>query len=522
MISRASGILLHITSLPSRYGIGDLGPEAHAFVDFLARGGQSYWQLLPLTPTNGGTGNSPYNAYSAFAGNPLLISPDLLLERGFLSLENLREVPCWADDRVEYARVTLWKDRLLTIAFENALSWLPGRRAYQDFKTDNNGWLEDYALFAALKAHFEGLPWYYWPKEIRFRHPASLAMWHERLNLQVELELFKQFVFFEQLQELKAHCATRHIRLFGDMPIYVSLDSCDVWSHAELFDLDAHRLPVHVAGAPPDYFSEKGQLWGNPIYDWERMEREGFTWWIERLRQNKTLYDLVRLDHFRGFAAFWQVPACSKTARNGVWRPCPGKRLFERVLEELPDLDIVAEDLGHITEDVRELMNHFGFPGMKVLQFAFSDDLPNNPYIPHNVDRHSVIYTGTHDNNTLQGWYANDLTPAERELVGEYLGTTLDPHGLHWAMIRTAMMSVADLCVLPLQDVLELGGEARMNRPSETEGNWAWRVPRERVSEDLAQKLFRMTWLYGRTGAENGASPGGKELQGRERDQESM
>ncbi|MGX9364502.1 4-alpha-glucanotransferase [Desulfoplanes sp. PS50] len=503
MTRRASGILLHITSLPSRYGIGDLGPEAYNFVDFLASAKQTYWQLLPLTPTNSGTGNSPYNAYSAFAGNPLLISPDLLLAQRFLSSENLREVPCFPDDRVEYARVAMWKDRLLTIAFENGLSWLPGRSGYQDFKTNNQGWLEDYALFASLKQHFEGLPWYYWPKDIRFRHPSSLDTWRNRLNLQMERERFKQFVFFEQLGNLKGYCATKGVRLFGDMPIYVSLDSCDVWSHPELFDLDANRLPIHVAGAPPDYFSKKGQLWGNPVYDWERMEDNGFAWWTDRLGHNQKLYDTVRLDHFRGFAAFWQVPACSRTARNGVWRPCPGKRLFEKVLSELPDLDIIAEDLGHITDDVRELMDHFGFSGMKVLQFAFSDDLPNSPYIPHNVDKHSVFYTGTHDNNTLQGWYENDISLEERELAAEYLGTGHDFHGLHWAMIRAVMMSVAHVCVFPLQDVLELGGEARMNRPSETDGNWAWRVRRERLSEAVARKLARMVWLYGRDAAAN-------------------
>ncbi len=501
MMQRAGGVLLHITSLPSRYGIGDMGPGAHAFADFLVRAGQTYWQLLPLTPTNSGTGNSPYNAYSAFAGNYLLISPDLLEDRGYLSPENLREVPAFPDDRVDYARVAAWKERLLNIAFENGLSWLPGRPEYQEFKASNAWWLEDYALFASLKRHFDGLPWYYWPRDIRFRHPAALAEWRERLNMEVERERFKQFVFFEQWHDLRTHCAHNHITLFGDMPIYVSLDSCDVWAHPELFELDANLLPIHVAGAPPDYFSKKGQLWGNPVYDWERMAANGFAWWIDRLRHNGTLYDTVRLDHFRGFAAFWQVPACSKTARNGVWRPCPGRELFELVRERLPELDIIAEDLGHITDDVRELMAHFNFPGMKILQFAFGDDLPKNPYIPHNVGTNSVIYTGTHDNNTLKGWYENDLSPHERKLVAEYLGTDRDYHVLHWAMIRAAMMSTADLCILPLQDILELGSEARMNTPSKRDGNWAWRVTQDSLTRDLAKKMARWTWLYGREGS---------------------
>jgi 4-alpha-glucanotransferase len=500
MKQRASGILLHITSLPSRYGVGDLGPGAHAFADFLARAGQTYWQLLPLTPTNSGTGNSPYNAYSAFAGNPLLISPDLLVAQGYLSPENLADVPAFGDDRVEYARVTPWKKQLLNIAFENGLSWLPGRSGYQDFKAAHGWWLEDYALFASLKHHFEGLPWYYWPRDIRFRHPAALEEWRERLSMEVERERFKQYIFFDQWESLKARCERHHIRLMGDMPIYVSLDSCDVWAHPQFFDLDDNLLPIHVAGAPPDYFSKKGQLWGNPVYDWERMAASGFSWWLDRFRHNGMIYHAVRLDHFRGFVAFWQVPAGSKTARNGVWRPCPGKQLLQLVQEKLPHLDLVAEDLGHITPDVRELMVSLGFPGMKILQFAFGDDLPNNPYLPHNIDENCVVYTGTHDNNTLRGWYAKELSLEQQALVAEYLGTDKVYHAVHEALIRAAMMSRARVCMLPLQDVLDLGSEARMNTPSQRNGNWVWRVLPEQLPRELAGKLARWTWLYGRQG----------------------
>ncbi|WP_462324443.1 4-alpha-glucanotransferase [Desulfoplanes sp.] len=498
-MDRASGILLHISSLPSDYGIGDLGPGAHRFVDYLAQSQQSYWQILPLTPTNSGTGNSPYNAYSAFAGNPLFISPDILAEQGYLRPEHL-EIPGFAPDRVEYANVGMWKSHILNIAFENGLSWLPGRESYARFIGANRAWLDDYALFAALKEHFQGLPWYYWPETIKLRTPGGMGQWRERLSLETERERFKQYIFYGQWNGLKQYATDRGVRLFGDMPIYVSLDSCDVWSHPELYELDTKRMPIYVAGAPPDYFSKQGQLWGNPVYNWERMEQNGFTWWIERLRHNGSMYDLVRLDHFRGFAAYWQVPACSKTAQNGVWRPCPGRRLFQRVRTELPEVDIVAEDLGHITEDVRALMAEFGFPGMKILQFAFADDMPNNPYIPHNIGPNSVVYTGTHDNNTLLGWYTNDIGSRERRLVAEYLGTDGENSEIVWGMVRMAMMSVAELCVFPLQDLLECDSRARMNTPSKTEGNWDWRVQGDRLTRELAQKLARMTWLYGRGG----------------------
>ncbi|MDD2219238.1 MAG: 4-alpha-glucanotransferase [Desulfoplanes sp.] len=500
-MQRKNGILLHISSLPSPYGIGDLGPEAHAFVDFLARSKQSCWQILPLNPTNSGTGNSPYNAYSASAGNPLFISPDVLMEQGMLCRENVTPSSPFAQDHVEYARVVAWKNHLLKIAFESALPWLQNQQAYTTFCSVNGPWLEDYALFAALKEHLQGLPWYYWPEDLKCRKTEALSRWQQKLSLEIEREKFKQFLFFQQWQTLKNHCNQQGITILGDMPIYVSLDSCDVWSHPELFVLDSHLLPIFVAGAPPDYFSTQGQLWGNPVYDWEQMESTGFSWWVERLRLNGTIYDAIRLDHFRGFAAFWQVAAGEKTAENGVWRPSPGKALLTKVRAKLPDLELIAEDLGYITDDVRELMAAFGLPGMKILQFAFSANLPENPYIPHNIPRHSVVYTGTHDNNTLKGWYQQEAQPAEKAAVQEYLGLQGRDKEIPAALIRTAMMSVANLCILPLQDLLELGAEARMNTPSKTDGNWGWRVTKEQLSSGLAIRLARMTWLYGRSPA---------------------
>jgi len=500
-MDRKNGILLHISSLPSPYGIGDLGPDAHAFVEYLGQSKQSCWQILPLNPTNSGTGNSPYNAYSASAGNPLFISPDILLEQGILSRENVTPPSPFAQDHVEYARVAAWKNHLLKIAFENALPGLQNHNSYTTFCSRNSPWLKDYALFAALKEHLQGLPWYYWPEDLKCRKTEAVSRWQQKLSMEIEREKFKQFLFFEQWNTLKHHCTRQGVTILGDMPIYVSLDSCDVWSHPELFVLDDQLLPIYVAGAPPDYFSAKGQLWGNPIYDWERMENTGFSWWVERLRLNGTIYDAIRLDHFRGFAAFWQIAAGEKTAENGTWRPAPGKALLGTVRTKLPDLKLIAEDLGHITDDVRELMHEFGLPGMKILQFAFSENLPENPYIPHNIPKKSVIYTGTHDNNTLSGWYTGEAGAAEKQAVKEYLGQGNNRHDVHWAMIRTAMMSVADLCILPMQDLLELGSEARMNTPSKTDGNWGWRVTREQLSKELATRMARMTWLYGRSPA---------------------
>ena len=497
-MQRAHGILLHISSLPSPYGIGDMGPGAFAFVDFLHRSNQSCWQILPLGPTNGGTGNSPYSTYSAFAGNPLFISPDLLKEQECISRENLASLPDFSRTHVEFARVVAWKNHLLKIAFENALPKLRTRDSYHAFCRDQAFWLDDYALFAALKEHFEGLPWYYWPEDLKRRHAGALREWQTKLSLEIQREKFKQFIFFQQWHALKTHCVEQGIEILGDMPIYVSLDSCDVWSHPDLFELDAGLFPIFVSGAPPDYFSKDGQLWGNPIYDWKKMETTGFAWWMDRLRMNGSMYDAIRLDHFRGFAAFWQVAACEKTAENGVWRPAPGKALLEMARARFPELKLIAEDLGHITEDVRELMQHFGFPGMKILQFAFSGNLPKNPYIPHNIPENSVVYTGTHDNNTLKGWYAGDASPEEKRSIREYLGLGKQTDDVHGALIRAAMMSAAHLCILPMQDLLELGAEARMNTPAQTHGNWAWRVTREELGTDLSTRLARMTWLYGR------------------------
>ncbi len=498
-MQRVHGILLHISSLPSPFGIGDLGPGAHAFVDFLHAGRQSCWQILPMGPTNSGTGNSPYNAYSAFAGNPLFISPELLQEQGLLSKENLHSPPDVSPDRVEFARVVAWKEHLLKIAFENGLPAFRSSKDALTFCRTHSFWLDDYALFIALKHHFEGLPWYYWPEDLKTRHPGALREWRERLSLEIEREKFKQWLFFEQWQRLKSHCSKKGIEILGDMPIYVSLDSCDVWSHPHLFELDNHLFPIFVSGAPPDYFSKEGQLWGNPIYAWEKMEANGFTWWMERLRMGGFMYDALRLDHFRGFAAFWQVAAGEKTAENGVWRAAPGKALLEKARERFPRLKLIAEDLGHITPDVRELMQHFGFPGMKILQFAFSGNLPENPYIPHNIPENSVVYTGTHDNNTLRGWYANEATPEEKRSIREYFGGGDTAEDVHDIIIRAAMMSSARLCILPLQDMLNLGSEARMNTPAQTRGNWGWRVRREHLSPHLSNRIARMTWLYGRT-----------------------
>ncbi len=501
MAHRNSGILCHVTSLPSRFGVGDFGPGAFAFADFLQQAGQRCWQVLPLSPVNGGAGDSPYSGYSAFAGNFLVISPEELVQKGWLRRKDLEGAPDFPTDRVDYDQVRTWKKGLLDHAFDLALPRLRGLKRFSEFREQCRAWIEEYALFAALKEHFNGQPWYQWPDPIRMRDPEAVASWRERLSYAVFREMFFQFLFYEQWEALKAYCNERDIRIMGDIPIYVSLDSCDVWSRPELFELDRQRRPVYVAGAPPDYFSKTGQLWGNPVYDWKRQSEEGFAWWVDRITHAMVCFDMVRLDHFRGFAAYWQVPAGEKTAENGVWIPGPGRHLFDTLVREVGELPLIAEDLGMITEDVRELMSRYGFPGMRVLQFAFDGEFAANEYLPHNFEHNTVVYTGTHDNNTVSAWFARELDDQGRELVRRYIGAfgRRDREHIAESMLRLAMASVAGLCIVPLQDVPGIHGQ-RMNTPGKSGGNWAWRVRRQDLCEDVATALSEMAEVYGRTG----------------------
>ena len=483
---RAAGILLHPTSLPGPDGIGDLGPSAHRFLDWLAEAGVSLWQMLPLGPT--GYGNSPYQCFSSFAGNPLLIHVD-----------GVAGIP---DGDIDYPAVISYKRSLLR---RTTLGLTVGEE-YRTFVAREGGWLEDYALFMALKEAHGGVAWTDWEAGAALREPAALDRWRLRLAPEVEHYRREQWLFFSQFQSLKQAARARGVRLMGDLPIYVAHDSADVWAAKSLFKLDATGRLVTQAGVPPDYFSATGQLWGNPIYDWDAMRAHGYDWWIRRIRSAFELFDLVRIDHFRGFEAFWEVPGTDTTAVNGRWTPGPGAELFEAVSHALGPLPIVAENLGVITPAVEALREQFGFPGMSILQFAFGADDRACAFLPHCYEQSLVVYTGTHDNDTTAGWWAStgleDSTRSEAEVAQEkdfarrYLAS--DGGEMHWTLIRAALASVADTAIIPLQDVLGLGSEARMNRPGRESGNWAWRFRWDQLTPEIRERLAGLITLYQR------------------------
>jgi 4-alpha-glucanotransferase len=488
-MERVSGVLLHPTSLPGRYGIGDLGPEACRFADWLAEAGQGIWQVLPLGPV--GYGESPYQLFSAFAGNPLLLSPEILQERGWLTPDDLRDVPRFAEDTVEFERVIPWKTALLHKAFARFRTHLgdADRAKYSDF-TAHAEWLGPYAEFMARRTANDGASWSSW-------RSGTIAAPEE-----MEYHRFVQFEFFRQWTALREYARQRGIRFMGDVPIYVSHDSADVWSHPELFQVDVRGRSLAVAGVPPDYFSATGQLWGNPLYRWDRLAAEGYAWWVDRMRAALGLFDMFRMDHFRGFQAYWDVPAGEPTAAKGCWSPGPGAALFETLEAELGKLPLIAENLGVITPDVEALRNRFGFPGMAVLQFAFGQDSQAESFRPHNYERNLFAYTGTHDNDTVMGWWhsqggdstrTTDDVRTEKALALHYLNT--DGREINWVWIRALMASVAKAVLFPMQDVLGLGSESRMNTPSVATGNWRWRM---RSAGDAA-RMRGLARLYGRT-----------------------
>ncbi len=498
MKKRGSGILLHITSLPSIYGIGDMGPEAFQFVDFLAESGQSIWQVLPLNPTDPAHGNSPYSSISAFGCNPLLISPELLIKQGFLDKNELASFPDFPKGRIDYCAMVPLKKQLFKKIYDRVKAQgIP--EDYQLFCSENGYWLNDFALFVALKEHYQGRSWNEWPIEIRDRHPDSLQAMEKQLAHRLEQAKILQYIFINQWLSLKNYCRKNNVQIFGDIPIYVNYDSVDVWTHPALFKLDETKKPTAVSGVPPDYFSETGQLWGNPVYRWDVLRETGYDWWTQRIRHNLNLFDIIRIDHFRGLAAYWEISAEETTAINGKWIKGPGKDLLYTLRNHFPSLPIIAEDLGIITPDVTELMEHFELPGMKLLVFAFGDDLPTNPYVPHNHIKNCLIYTGTHDNNTVKGWFEKEITPEAKKRLFQYFGREIGLDEIHWEMVRLAMMSVANIAILPMQDILGLGSEARMNLPASANGNWQWQLGRQQITSDLAAKLFEMTQTYGRT-----------------------
>lgn len=491
---RASGILLHPTSLPGRYGIGDLGNTALNFIDFLADAKQSIWQILPLGPT--GYGDSPYQCFSAFAGNPLLISPDKLLEEGLLTPEDVNDVPDFPHAYVDYGPVINYKHKLLRRAvrrFDSEASQAL-RSAFDTFCLEEAAWLDDFALFMALKNAHDGAMWVTWDQDLAQRTPAAIAHWGSKLKAEVQHQKLLQFLFFHQWRTVKRHANERGIRIIGDIPIFVAYDSADVWSNPELFFLDEKGQPTVVAGVPPDFFSKTGQLWGNPLYRWDVMAKQNFDWWVDRFRAIFAQVDIVRLDHFIGFAHYWEVPAGEETAVNGQWVRGPHKALFHMVEDALGKLPIIAEDLGLITPQVEALRDEFEFPGMKVIQFAFGGD-PRDPFLPHNYPNNCVAYTGTHDNDTSLGWFRS--APAkERSFAQRYLGR--DGEDFAWDLIRAAMSSVADTVVIPLQDVFALGSEARMNYPGRAAGNWGWRFTPDMIQGRHSERLRDMTALYSR------------------------
>ena len=477
---RASGLLLHVTSLPSPYGIGDVGPAAMAWIDQLCDAGQSWWQSLPLGPT--GYGNSPYQSLSSFAGNGILISPDWLIEDGLLRATYCAP-PSFSETAIDYGKVITFKLRLLESAWINFSTAARAelRFAFEQFCHDQAHWLEDYALFRVLKAKYNGAYYLEWPAELVKRMPEALAQARRDLASEIDQVRFAQFVLFRQGERLKRHARAKGVRLIGDLPFFVSPDSSDVWANPELFLLDEQQRPRFVAGVPPDYFSSQGQLWGNPVYDWDVLRRTGYRWCIDRIRALLAHVDVIRLDHFRGFAAAWHVPAGATTAQSGQWVQGPGADFFSAVQKELGVLPFIAEDLGLITPDVRALREQFQIPGTRVLQFAF-DGRSDNPYLPQNYVPNTVVYTGTHDNPTSRGWY-EELPPNQRQNLWRYLKSPEGESGeVAWDLIRLAWSSVAALAIAPLQDLLNLGREGRMNVPGRAEGNWTWRCTKEMLS----------------------------------------
>ncbi|MFW6140744.1 MAG: 4-alpha-glucanotransferase [Acidobacteriota bacterium] len=497
MKPRASGILTHITSLPSSFGIGDLGPKTHKFVDFLSQCGQSYWQILPLNPTDSAYDDSPYHSVSAMAANPLLISPEWMVRDGLLEEKDLKPVPEFSESRVDFSLVTQYKDRLFETAFQRFQKQSP-QDDFFAFCERNSEWLHDFALFKVLKDEFSQKKWSEWPAEHRDRNDRALKRFSREHEDKIKKEKFLQYLFMHQWNELKEKCRKRDVHIIGDIPIYVDYDSADVWSHPGFFKLNSQKQMESVSGVPPDYFSETGQLWGNPLYDWDAIQKSDFKWWVSRLDRVLEMCDIVRIDHFRGWVAFWEVPVSEKTAVNGRWVKAPVKDFFEKLSKRYLHLPFIAEDLGIITPDVREVMRCFNLPGMKVLLFAFGSDDPYHPYLPHNYEENYVVYTGTHDNNTVKGWFEKEAGEDEKSRLSRYLGKEVRAEEVHWDLIRLAMSSVARTVIFPIQDILGLGQEARMNRPATNQGNWKWRMTPVQLSEARKTPLKDLTRLYAR------------------------
>lgn len=496
MFERSSGILFHPTSLPGKYGIGTLGKEAYAFIDFLKKSRQKLWQIFPLGPT--GYGDSPYQSFSSFAGNPYLIDFDLLIEAHLLSEEDLRDVFFGDNEEyIDYGAIYNQKYPLLRRAYENFKSSdnHETKENLEHFKRENASWLNDYSLYISLKNHFNGLPWNEWAHDIKNREHGAMEHYRNELADDIEYHNFIQFLFFKQWGDVKRYANENGIKIIGDIPIFVAADSSDAWANPEIFLFDEERKPVKVAGVPPDYFSATGQLWGNPLYNWQKLKETNYSWWVERVRANLSTCDIIRIDHFRGFEAYWAVPYGDDTAINGQWEPGPGIDLFNAIKSQLGELPIIAEDLGLMTQGVIDLREATGFPGMKILGFAF-DSGEENDYLPHTYTKNCVVYTGTHDNDTLIGWFQK-AKEEDRQFARDYLNSRSDDE-IHWDAIRGAWSSVANMAISPVQDFLGLGSEARINTPGVAAGNWQWRLKHGVLTDELAERIAKLTKVYSR------------------------
>ncbi len=494
MNKRGSGILLPIASLSSKYGIGSFSKSAYDFIDFLEKSGQKYWQILPIGPT--GYGDSPYQSFSTFAGNPYFIDPDQLIKEGLLTTEECEGYDFGKDaGYIDYEKIYLSRFDMLRKAYERS-SFLK-EEAYADFQKENSSWLEDYALYMAIKDSYGGLSWTSWDEDIKLRKQQAIETYQKKLKNDIEFYKFLQYQFHRQWNALKSYTNQKGIKIIGDLPIYVAFDSADTWSRSELFQLDEKQNPIAVAGCPPDAFSATGQLWGNPLYRWKTHAATEYVWWLERISYSFQLYDLVRIDHFKGFDEYYSIPYGEETAVNGHWEKGPGYEFFRTVKEKLGDVDIIAEDLGYITQTVKDLLKKTGYPGMKVLEFAF-DSREESDYLPHNYDKNCIVYTGTHDNDTIVGWLRS-INQEDYSLALRYLNRKgRDTKDIHWDFVRLAQQSVAKLCIIPIQDYLGHGSEARINIPSTLGNNWKWRVNDVELTQDLAEKIREITILYGR------------------------
>lgn len=495
---RSSGVLLHITSLPTPFGIGDIGPAAYDFLDFLKAAGNHYWQLLPLNPTDEIYNHSPYSSHSAFAGNPLLISPVLLEQAGYLNLEDFKAPASKDPGKVNFKTVVAYKEQLFDAAFLNFKEKKRGVPEFQVFCKDHAFWLDDYSLYLALRTKFNDSSWTSWPAELRDRDTEALKKAAKELAAEIEKEKFEQFLFFSQWADFMKAAHEKKIQLIGDIPFYINHDSADCWANPAYFKLDENKQPTNVSGVPPDLFSKTGQLWGTPVYDWKELQKNDYDWWIRRIKQNLLLYDLVRLDHFRAFSAYWEVPAQDKTAMHGKWVKTPGTDFFKVLNGEFPDMPFIAEDLGSLDQPVFDLLKRFDFPGMKVLQFAFGDDKAENPYLPFNHLPHSLVYTGTHDNNTSRGWFKK-MGKSEKEHLRAYAGLPVNSGNVHKILHRLALQSPARVAIIPMQDIIGLGEEGIMNIPGSTEGNWIWRMTSEEIpGPEATAQLMELNRTYGR------------------------